>query len=374
MGLHTNAVTATSSTVQHRVAYLDGLRGVAILAVIAVHWRHGFQWFIGGSVGVDVFFVLSGYLITGILIRRRPSYGAFMLARARRLLPALAGAIAAGLLLCLLLPDPPVSAAEAFAGALVTGLQLTSISRPGWDFAATPWSVSWSLAAEWYFYAAWPAIVAAVGRRTWSPQQARNRLLVGAGIVYGGSMLLSGSWFYYGPSGRFAELVVGGALAYHQLCPRPEHTGRGRQVAACVLGAAAVAWVVIGTGGTDAAYRWIGLPVAVAWTCSVIVLAMSEPGAALIRGLAFKPLAALGRISYSVYLWHYLPLAFLANTSFGLPKPVALGGCMILVAAASIASYRWLEKPFIRPHAATPPVIDVRTSRKTVAPADTSGV
>src|SRR3954471_12639593 len=87
-----------------RVAYLDGMRGIAILAVVATHWGDTWRLAVGGYIGVDVFFVVSGYVITSVLISRPTGYRSFIRRRARRLLPALAGLLLGALALTVLVP------------------------------------------------------------------------------------------------------------------------------------------------------------------------------------------------------------------------------------------------------------------------------
>lgn len=111
-----------------RVDYLDGIRGIAILAVCAVHWiGQRLPGFEGGYIGVDLFFVLSGFIITTLLVKRMPPYGSFLRNRVRRLYPPLVGALVGITALAWLLPDSALSPETSLRHGLVAAVQATSL-------------------------------------------------------------------------------------------------------------------------------------------------------------------------------------------------------------------------------------------------------
>jgi peptidoglycan/LPS O-acetylase OafA/YrhL len=158
--------------------------------------------------------------------------------------------------------------------------------------------------------------------------------------------------FYFGPSARSAELLVGAALAL-RFADRghPQRPGRhGTLAAATALGAVA-AYAVLGRDGHELIYRYLGIPVAVVGTVVLIHTGYASQDGPVHRLLGHPWMATIGRHSYSLYLWHIVPFLLLedAQEHTALPKPV-LG--LLAVAAAvtlTVLSYRFLERPFLRP-------------------------
>jgi peptidoglycan/LPS O-acetylase OafA/YrhL len=336
-----SSLTATERGVDagtRRLAYLDGIRGLAILAVLGSHWRHGTPWMRGGYIGVDVFFVLSGFLITGILIRRPMTYAQFIVRRATRLCPALLGALAGGIALAAALPGFPLTLGHTLRSALLVPISPLLMAN---DRLTIPFGITWSLAIEWYFYLAWPLFVAAIARRNVSAAAARNGCLIGAAVLYGGALLRPPAWFYFAPPMRFAQLLVGAALAYHSIAVGRRRPPNPLLVAG--LAGLAAAWVIVGPSYLSIAYRLVGAPLAVAAAVLMIRGAGSDEG---LRGaLAFRPLAAVGLVSYSLYLWHYMAVVVLDARQAAFP-------IFFLVAAVStaivtVASYWLLERPYL---------------------------
>ena len=160
-----------------RVAYLDGIRAVAILAVLSLHWLSWyFPLFRGGSIGVDVFFVLSGFIITTVLWRSRAhgsaagAWWTFVKRRAIRLYPALIGFVGLTFLLYAVVPGAPVRADLVAERGLLALSQLSAAAAATsgngiWTPSLNPFGQTWSLAVEWYAYLLWPAVVIAARRR-----------------------------------------------------------------------------------------------------------------------------------------------------------------------------------------------------------------
>ena len=169
---------------------IEGLRGIAILLVVAFHAN--VAWLAGGYVGVDVFFVISGFLITGILAREVEETGdvdlaAFYARRARRLLPAFLVVLLATLALSLWLYAPidqPAVASDARAVALHYGNVLFASSAVNYHATATnPFLHTWSLAVEEQFYVVWPLLFIAIGRWYAGKGSLNRQLMVGVSLA-----------------------------------------------------------------------------------------------------------------------------------------------------------------------------------------------
>lgn len=279
-------------------ADINGLRAVAVLAVIGYH----FGLAPGGFVGVDIFFVISGYLMTALILARVElgtfSPAAFYLDRARRIVPALAVLIAAmlGLGALILLPDDYALLARhsAGSGGFVSNLlywQETGYFEPAGD---RRWLLhTWSLSLEWQFYLLYPLLLAPLARlapRTLGPVLAAGAVLSFALMLWLGQVSVATGFYWLPPRGW--ELLAG-ALA----CLAPSPTG-GRARAAEAAGYALIAssLVLIGPAGWPDARALA--PVA---GTVLVILARRPPPRAIGQGLA----AWIGLASYSLYLWHW---------------------------------------------------------------------
>jgi len=338
---------------------LEGLRGLAILLVLGFH--AGLSGFDGGFVGVDVFFVLSGFLITGLLIRERARTGAislrdFYARRARRILPAASVVLVITLVASALFLAPlnlPRFAGDAAASALSVG-NIRFASQAMDYFSAnelpSPFLHYWSLGVEEQFYIAWPAllILATHGIRA---RLGAGALLAGILIAsLAGAVVLTGiaaPWAFYSLPTRAWELAVGGLLAAVPL------ERAGRLVSALLvtvgwLGLAAViaASVVLITSGTP--YPGVAAVVPAAGTAALVAAGRRRrsPGALL----AIAPMRFLGRISFSLYLIHW-PILILPAASLAIGEELPLTERIALCAAAiglAWVSWRFVEEPFHR--------------------------
>ena len=318
-----------------RIPALDGLRAVAILSVMSFHAN---LWFAsGGSLGVDIFFVLSGWLITGLLIDEVERTGAidrlaFLARRMRRLLAALSC-----LLLAYLLVAPwlyPESADRRWFDAATAFLYLTNLRESFWP-ADTPLSHSWSLAVEAQFYLLWPFVVPALlrlGRRRAALLLCACWLCLTALRSVWPAMIGGASTYYLSPL-HATGLLLGGALAL-----RPIPVRRGP------LALAVLVAIMVGVRSFD--WWLVVLPIAEIAT----VLVIADPP----RALALPPLRFVGRVSYGIYLWH-IPLLWI--------MPTRTPAQVIAVFAASILA-GWLS------HA----LIERRFTRSRCVPADTGRV
>ncbi|MFN2521738.1 MAG: acyltransferase family protein [Mycobacteriales bacterium] len=319
---------------------VEGLRGVAVLLVVAGHLT---GWPRGGFLGVDVFFVLSGFLITGLLADEgertgRISLRRFYARRARRLLPVavlvlIATDLAAGLLLL------PARAHATVVDSLWSLASLANVhfARLGTDYFSLtrpPSAVQhyWSLSVEEQFYFVWPtlalAALALARHRGWP---ARRLLVVLALLVVAGSFtwsVVSGGASYFSSPARAWELGVGAllALAGLQVQSRPGFA---------VLGGVGLLASVLVIGPTTAVP---GYAAALPALATVTLLHGAPPV------LGWRPLRYVGRISYSLYLWHW-PVVVLAADVPGGTSTAGKVLCALLVLALSVGSYHVVEAP-----------------------------
>lgn len=343
-----------------RDAYFDGIRAVAVVAVLLYHWASQYlPVFDGGYVGVDVFFVLSGFVITSVLWHRRPQggvggqYRAFLVGRVRRLYPALLAMLAVGTAAYALLR--PGSLQATAKAALVAAGQAASFVQAVSGYEPDPFSHTWTLSVEWAFYLLWPLVLMRARRRGTPPARLAFGAAAVALLLYAADVVVpSDRWFYFSLSARAPQLLAGCALALWAASGRY----RPRLPARVVewLGFAAVAgiasWAVWGWTQTDPEYRLIGYPLITA--CSVVLCAVpflsSHRGRGVQRMLSWGPAAKLGLVSYSLYLWHLLAIEAIgpamAHRHTGVVARYAA-----IVAATALAtwlSYRYLERPFLR--------------------------
>lgn len=327
---------------------IEGLRAVAVLAVVLFH--AGVPGIGGGFVGVDVFFVVSGFLITGLLWRDVTSTGAvriarFYGARARRLLPAgglvlVATAIGSAFLL------PPLQAREALGDGIASALYAGNyrFALRGTDYLAaaappSPFQHFWSLGVEEQFYLVWPALIVATA---WSVRRRRGGALSVVPyvsvlvLVAAASLAVSLSWtrtlppwaFFSLPS-RAWELAVGGLVALSVPLWR-----RLPGLLAATAGWAGLALIVLACVrlGETTPYPGTAALLPVLGTALVIGAGCASPRLGVGRGLSLRPMRALGRLSYSWYLWHW-PLLIL--TPAFLDRDLGVVGRLAVVTLAA---------------------------------------
>jgi peptidoglycan/LPS O-acetylase OafA/YrhL len=336
---------------------VEGLRGLAVLLVVLFHAGFGAP---GGFTGVDIFFVISGFLISGLLLRELESTGridlsAFYARRIRRLLPAAATVLVVTLIAAWILIDPldretveldGASAALSIANirfAIAAGDYFSAVANP------SPFLHFWSLAVEEQFYLVWPTLLL-VG--AWMVRRVAGRR-IGAAAVLGAVFVASltadivvtanavNVAFYSLPTRAF-ELAAGGliAVATPLLARLPRRLPD-------VLGLAGIAAMIAASQVLDQSLAYPG---------AYALLPMAGAGAAIAAGpasvggrvLAVRPLRFLGRISYSVYLWHW-PILVLAPIAVGAALlPWQTAACVAVSLLAGALSWRFIEEPFRR--------------------------
>jgi peptidoglycan/LPS O-acetylase OafA/YrhL len=327
---------------------LDGIRAIAVLAVMAHHFA---PTAVGGSLGVDVFFVLSGYLITSLLIAERRSTGTislsrFYIARAFRLLPAL---LVLFLVVDLLWQMRPHTSA---LGPIGTELAVL-VDVANWVSAVTPTGLGylvhmWSLALEEQFYLLWPLLLLSVVRRTGNAPRASHLLALSVLVV----VLRAAAWIAVGVDGvlyltptRADGLLVGVALALAlEAGPLGAwHIARSPRVG---LPAAAVLLVLLAINVGPSPLYLVSITLAVAATAALVAHVELNGAGITARLLSVRPLPAIGRISYSLYLYHFPIALFLYDPTDHSVSSFALK--LVLSFACAIASYRLIEAPALR--------------------------
>jgi len=362
--LHAHAAQPRAHAYGH-LAYrpdIDGMRAVAVLAVLGFH---GFpQWVPGGFVGVDIFFVISGFLISGIIFSsmaksRGFDYLEFYSRRVRRIFPALFLVLAATYAIgwFTLLSDEFRSLGKhTFAGAFFVSNILNWLEAGYFDASSEtkPLLHLWSLGVEEQFYIVWPIILIAFAKA-----RRRALLLPIWGIIV--ASLLCASWFFrddfdasfYLPVARFWELMLGCLLAYRATRYVPSaRTPRALSGLLAALGLALVAGSIIWLTRADAVAMpgaWAALP-----TFGACALILAGPDAWINRTiLSNRVFVWFGLISYPLYLWHWSLLVYSDFLSGGDAGPGLRMGVLAISVLLAWLTYRFAENP-MRKHSHAP--------------------
>ena len=338
--------------------HLDGLRTVAVYLVVAFH--SGLGRFSGGFIGVDIFFVLSGFLVTRILVRDlgtsgRVRWRQFYARRVRRILPAALITLLVTALVFAAVASP-LEKLDAFGGFRAAFFYVANwffIHQATNYFAVNvntnPVLHFWSLAVEEQFYLLWPLLlsglylaVSRVGRYRWWVLRA---VVVGAGIASAVAALRIGTSHleraYYGTDTRAYQLLAGAALA---LTPQLLRLGsRVRPVARRLAAVALVALVLLGSSlfGFSPITRGIAT---VAFTSILIVALENARGGWAKRTLSSRRFTYLGRVSYGTYLWHWPIIVLVTRGRHPAPLELFVIVCAGATTLAAI-SFRLLEHP-----------------------------
>ena len=327
---------------------IDGLRAVAVVPVVLFH--AGFSAFGGGFVGVDVFFVISGYLITTLILRDveagRFSFRDFYERRARRILPALFLV----LLCCIpfawmwMMPDEMRSFSRTLSSVILFTSNISLWERTGYfeqSAELNPLLHTWSLAVEEQFYIIFPLIVLMLWR--FGRGSLVTALLLIAVVSLALSEYASRSFpsfnFFWLPT-RAWELMAGALCAFMALSPNLK-----RDEALSLAGLAAIVLsVFLFDETTPFPSLYALLPVL--GTCAIILFA--GPGTLVNALLSTRVFVGIGLISYSAYLWHQPLFAFARIRSLTEPSPLLMAGLALAAFALAVVSWRYVEMPFRR--------------------------
>ena len=341
--------------VPHYRPDVDGLRALAVVAVIVFHFTA--SRLPAGFLGVDVFFVISGYLISGLVLTqvRAGSFSltGFYLRRARRILPALLVMLFCVSLLALLIlmPDELRKFAEQLVASIAFVPNLALLRDAGYFDAsayAKPLLHLWSLGVEEQFYFLWPAILVFIARR-----QRAARTWVWIATLAAASFVLhlfifreSPQASFYLPFTRFWELLVGALLAVAPTAPSSDDA-RSQAFSSAL---SAVGVLLIG-GSMAMKPADLGPFLAVAPVLGAAMFIAAGPRALLNRtAFSWRPIVYVGLISYPLYLWHWslLSLLRIALGDDQLPARLLRFLVFAIAVVAAILSYHLIERPVRR--------------------------
>ncbi|HTK15653.1 MAG TPA: acyltransferase family protein [Acidimicrobiia bacterium] len=339
--------------------HLDGLRAVAVYLVVSFHT--GINRLSGGFIGVDVFFVLSGFLVTQLLLRDVAARGSvhltrFYSRRFRRLLPAAFVALIVTAFVFTAIASPlEVSATiGSFKAAFLYSANWYFIHQSqgyfGTDISTNPVVHFWSLAVEEQFYLVWPLALGGFFVLTRRVDRRNQMRAIRVAVAVG--MLASALWAfslrttnpnraYYGTDARAYELLAGALLA---LTPafissvkcfrRSTRIATAASVGALLI--LASSWIHL-----DAIERGIGVTIT---TCVILVALEATTGGVIKRALSSDPVVYLGKISYGTYLWHWLVILVMLRAFHPSPPATFAIASLVATALASL-SFEMLEKP-----------------------------
>lgn len=354
---------------------LDGVRGIAVALIVVYHFV-GHYVMRGASISLDVFFALSGFLITTLILDERRASGrvdlrAFYVRRARRLLPALFAMLTVWCLLLLAFHDQgwmgSTPAGDGSGSAIPVGPALRSVGLAllyvaNWDVLSgtgAPLQHLWSLAVEEQFYVLWPSallLLLLLRRRT---QLALVAAGVLASVVWAHVLWFDGSGqnrLYFGTDTRAASLLTGAfaALVWH----RRRVQGRQARLPRTRAWLSAAVFAVLVFEVPNAWPKYTFLPFATAFlTVQVLPFVVDRPRDLLARALAVRPLVWLGQRSYGLYLWHYLWATWTHGLPLAVGVPLGVSGALL----CTVLSWRYVEQPALtrRPAAPRPVPADV---------------
>ncbi|MDG2520351.1 acyltransferase family protein [Caulobacter segnis] len=335
---------------------IDGLRAVAVIPVVLFH--AGFETLSGGYVGVDVFFVISGFLITSILRsdldKGRYSLAGFYERRARRILPALFACLAATFLTALVLLPPGELEAlgKSAVWVAIFASNIFFFNEGGYFGRAAedmPLLHTWSLSVEEQFYIVWPILLALLVRH------ATRRRMFAAVLGLGALSLAASVWmvgrngeaaFYLAPY-RAWELLLGAGLAMG-MAPRVRPARLRAVLAAAGLGL--IVWPMLAYEATTPFPGFGAIPPCLG---AALLLHVGRDAGPVTRLLSSKAMVGVGLISYSLYLWHW-PVLVLGRVALNRDfEPAEAAAAVTLAFLLAWLSWRYVERPF-RTHVRLP--------------------
>jgi len=327
---------------------IDGLRALAVLPVVLYH--AGLPWLPGGFMGVDVFFVISGYLITtiiwGELQAGRFSIKRFYERRFRRIVPALLVVVAAVLVMAMMLALP-IHITDTNKSAIAALLSVSNFwfwTQSGYFAPAVelmPLLHTWSLAVEEQFYLVFPLVLLAASALK---LDARRWVLWSLPLLFLAALFLSyqkpAVAFYLLPA-RAWELALGAALGLGAIPAIPSHR------VASMLASAGLLMLATGYLFGHSEMLFPGYVALLPCVGTALIIQFGRAYHGIGSWLAWRPLVLLGLLSCPVYLWHWAVLVFarMAMASMVLSLPVAAGAVVVSLILA-ILSWRYVEQPF----------------------------
>jgi peptidoglycan/LPS O-acetylase OafA/YrhL len=349
-----------------RLSYLpalDGLRAIAVTAVLLYHLD--IEWARGGFLGVDLFFVISGFLITTLLLREHDStgrigLGSFWIRRFRRLVPPLVVVVVATVVATRLWGVPEQWASvrlDAVAAlAYVANWRFVLADQSYFDslLGPSPLLHTWSLAVEEQWYILWPVVmiglVALAHRRG-----ARAAFVTVAGLAVASAVWMAvlydpadASRVYFGTDTRAQQLLIGAALAWIvQLRPERLELGSRTRGAWTVVAGLVVFAVIASSTLDESAWLYRGGFFAISILCGLLVLgtATTSPAAPL-RWLTWAPLLWIGVRSYGIYLWHWPVILFVGEpVGLDLPRVPLMVVQVSVTLVLTELSLRLIERP-----------------------------
>jgi peptidoglycan/LPS O-acetylase OafA/YrhL len=366
-----------SATGQNRIPALDGLRAVALLIIMGFHF--GVGWLQGGFFSLDIFYVLSGYLITGLLLgeyrrRRGIALAAFWVRRARRLLPALLVVLVVVTLFVRF-----VAPAGLYPDFRMSALSALFYFSNWWQIAASsnyfvangavsPLTHTWSLAVEEQFYLVWPLVVLAVLHVSGTFAKGVRNLLVlsvagtlasaaAMALLFGPTANLTR--LYFGTDTHAQSILLGSVVACSLTLVQMRRGGVGMAPAASTpvgrrlltavgvagfAGTFALTYTLRGTSALD--YRG-GFLLSASSAAAIILAAACVPAGPVARFLSLRLLVWIGTVSYGAYLWHFPVYIFLDGARTGLGSLPLLAVRFATTLALAAASYYFIERPVL---------------------------
>src|SRR5262249_31209552 len=332
-------------------ADIDGLRAVAVLSVVAFHAFP--KWLQGGFVGVDIFFVISGYLISTIIFgnleRGSFSYAEFYSRRIRRIFPALILVLVASFALgwyALLAVDYRQLGKHIASGAGFVSNYALWFESGYFDSDAKrkPLLHLWSLGIEEQFYIGWPLLLGLVWKRKWNFLTVTLWIAAASFVVNVSMIGYDPVGAFYSPLSRIWELMIGGIVAYLAL-HRPELLPEGQWPSMVGLVLIALGLALVNSEDHRALGWWILLP-----TVGAFLVISGGPGTWLNRHvLGNRVLVWVGLISYPLYLWHWPLLSFAQIVEGQTPSSAIRLAAIVLSVTLARLTYRFIEIP-IRNH------------------------